>query len=162
MRTLVVLCLLSVSPVAAAAPAETEYAWLHGFDAHGREVTLGSLRGQVVVLTFVSKDTRDEGADINDELSKLAQTGKMSVLSVVDLEDVPGFAHGLARSKIAEADRSGLVHLVDDNGRLKQAFHVDPTREVTILVLDRAGAVRGRFTGEAGLAAATQLVEQLK
>ena len=48
---------------------------------------------QVVVLTFVSRDTREEGTDINDELAKLAHAGQMTVLSIVDLEDVPGFAH---------------------------------------------------------------------
>ena len=58
----------------------------------------------------------------------------------------------MAHSKIGEADRTGLLHLVDDKGSLKQAFHVDPTHEVTILVVDSEGAaLRGRFTGEAGL-----------
>jgi hypothetical protein len=144
------------------AVAQPQYAWLHGFDAHGREVTLGSLRGQVVALTFVGKDTRDEGKDINDELNELAEPNKMTVVSVVDLEGVPGFAHGTAMKKIAESDRTGLVHLVDDQGRLKQAFDVDPTKQVTILVLDREGAVRGRFDGEMSLVRAKKLIEQLK
>ena len=144
------------------AVAQPQYAWLHGFDAHGREVTLGSLRGQVVALTFVGKDTRDEGKEVNDELEGLAEPNKMTVVSVVDLEGVPGFAHGMAMKKIAESDRAGLIHLVDDRGRLKQAFDVDPAKQVTILVLDREGVVRGRFEGEMSVVQAKKLIEQLK
>jgi hypothetical protein len=153
---------VSYSVTSGVAQTGIEYAWLGGFDARGREIRLGSLRGQVVALTFVGRNTRDEGTDINDELVKLAEPGKMAVLSVVDLEDVPHFGHGTALSKIAESDRPGLVHLVDDTGRLKQAFRVDPTHKVSILVLDRNGGVQGRFEGEAGLADALRLVERLK
>jgi hypothetical protein len=165
---LTILCAINfiffgaVSYSVTAAVEQPQYAWLHGFDARGREITLGSLRGQVVALTFVGRKTRDTGTDINDDLSKLAEPGRMSVVSVVDLEDVPHIGHGTALNKIAESDRPGLIHLVDDHGGLKQSFSVDPTREVTILVLDRDGAVRGRFEGEAGLPAALKLIEQLK
>jgi hypothetical protein len=141
--------------------AQPQYAWLSGFDAQGRPLSLGSLRGQVVALTFVSRETRDEGTDINDDLARMAEPGKMTVLSVVDLESVPHFAHNTALHKIAESDRPGLVHLVDDAGSLKSSFGVDP-KHVTILVIDRNGAVRGRFEGEAGLPAAQRLIEQLK
>jgi hypothetical protein len=145
-----------------AAVERPEYAWLTGFDAHGKLINLSSLRGQVVALTFVAKDTREEGSDINEDLSKQAEAGKMTVVSVVDLEGVPRFAHNTALKKIAESDRVGLMHLVDDQGRLKEAFKVDPTRRVTILVLDQEGALRGRFEGEGGLPNAVKLVEQLK
>ncbi len=167
-KTLYLLCAITFFSFALAsyavtsAVAQPQYAWLHGFDARGREITLGSLRGQVVALTFVGKDTREAGKDINDELSELAEPGKMTVVSVVDLEGVPGFAHGTAMKKTAESDRPGLMHLVDDHGSLKQSFGVDPTKQVTILILDRDGAVRGRFDGEMGVIQAKKLVEQLK
>jgi hypothetical protein len=144
------------------AVAQPQYAWLHGFDARGREITLGELRGQVVAITFVGKNTRKEGTEVNEELGDLVEPGKMTLLSVIDLEGVPGIAHGMAMKKIAESDKPGMLHLVDDQGRLKQAFDVDPTKQVTILVLDREGAVRGRFDGEFGAIAAKKLVEQLK
>ena len=152
----------ALSYTVTAAVEEPQYAWLHGFDARGREITLGSLRGQVVAVTFVGKKTRDEATDINDDLAKQAEPGRMSVVSVVDLEDVPHFGRNTALNKIAESDRPGLVHLVDEAGRLKESFGVDPARQVTILVIDRDGAVRGRFQGEAGLPAALKLIEQLK
>jgi len=152
----------AVSYTVTAAVEEPQYAWLHGFDARGREITLGSLRGQVVAITFVGRHTRDEATYINDDLQRLAEPGRMTVVSVVDLEDVPHIGHNTALSKIAESDRPGLMHLVDESGRLKQGFGVDPAHRVTILVLDRDGAVRGRFDGEAGLPAALKLIEQLK
>jgi hypothetical protein len=167
-RVLAALCAITFISFALAAYSVTsaveqpQYAWLHGFDARGREISLSSLRGQVVALTFVGKDTRDEGKDINDELTELAEPNKMCVLSVVDLEGVPGFAHSSAMHKIADSDRTGLIHVVDDQGRLKQAFAVDPTKQVTILVLDRGGAVRGRFQGEMSLVQVKKLIEQLK
>jgi len=166
--SLFLLCVVAFLTCAAlsytvtAAVEEPQYAWLHGFDARGREITLGSLRGQVVAVTFVGKNTRDEATDINDDLSRLAEPSRMTVVSVVDLEDVPHLGRRTAMSKIAESDRPGLVHLVDSDGRLKQSFGVDPTRKVTILVLDRDGAVRGRFEGEAGLSQAVKLIEKLK
>jgi hypothetical protein len=166
--SLVLLCAVAfltcaaVSYTVTAAVEEPQYAWLHGFDARGRQITLGSLRGQVVAVTFVGRKTRDEATDINEDLARLAEPGRMTVISVVDLEDVPHFGHKSALQKIAESDRPGLVHLVDDDGRLKQAFSVEPARQVSILVLDRDGAVRGRFEGEAGLPAALKLIEKLK
>jgi hypothetical protein len=152
----------ALSYTVTAAVDEPQYAWLHGFDARGREITLGSLRGQIVAVTFVGKNTREEATDINDDLSRLAEPGRMTVVSVVDLEDVPHIGRHTALNKIAESDRPGLMHLVDNDGRLKQSFSVDPTHQVSILVLDREGAVRGRFEGEAGLPEAIKLIQKLK
>jgi len=144
-----------------AARAQGEHAWLHAYDAHGHSVSLGQYRGQVVALTFVGRKTRDVATDINDELAERAQPGRMTVLSVVDLEDVPSFGRHTALDKIAESDRPGLTHVVDGAGRLSQSFRVDPKQRVTILVIDKEGVVRGRFEGEAGLPAALRLIEEL-
>ena len=152
----------ALSYTVTAAVEEPQYAWLHGFDARGNQITLGSMRGQVVALTFVGRNTREEAEAINEELGRLVEPGRMSVISVVDLEDVPSIGHGMALHKIAESDRPGLIHLVDDAGRLKDAFHVDPTRRVSILVLDRQGQLRGRFEGEMQLPAAIKLIHELE
>jgi hypothetical protein len=144
-----------------AARAQGEHAWLHAYDARGRSVSLGQFRGQVVALTFVGRGTRDVATDINDELSSRAQPGRMTVLSVVDLEDIPSFGRHTALDKIADSDRPGLTHVVDGAGKLSQSFHVDPKHRVTIFVVDKEGVVRGRFEDEAGLPAALRLIEQL-
>jgi hypothetical protein len=156
------LAVLAIRSARSQAPPPVEYAWLSALDAHGRPVSLGDYRGQVVALTFASRETRDESTDINDELTELAKPGNMTVLSVVSLESVPGIGMGMARGKIAESDRPGLLHLVDEHGALKGAFHVEPKKDVDIFVIDRDGAVRGHFVGEAGLPAAVRLIKDLK
>jgi hypothetical protein len=149
--------------IAGAAAAERQFAWLRGWDGHGRAFDLASLRGQVVVLTFASKATRDEASDINDELIKHAVPGDVSVVSVIDLEDIPGFGYKTARKRIADADQPGLIHhLVDEHGALRRSFRVDPLHEVPIFVIGRDGAVLGQFTGEQGLPQALAMVERVK
>jgi hypothetical protein len=147
-----------------AEPALAEpYAWLQGWDAHGRAFDLASLRGQIVILTFGSKHTRDEASDVNAELAAHAIPGDVTVVSVIDLEDVPGLGHKTARKKIAESEQPGRIHyLVDEHGALRRAYRVDPMREVPIFVIGRDGAVLGQFSGDAGLDAALRLVERVK
>ncbi|HZS36372.1 MAG TPA: hypothetical protein VFF06_06080 [Polyangia bacterium] len=147
----------------AAAAADRQFAWLRGWDGHGRSFDLTSLRGQVVILTFASKNTRDEASDINDELTRHAVAGDVTVVSVIDLEDIPGFGYKTARKKIADADQPGIIHhLVDERGALRRSFRVDPLHEVPIFVIGRDGAVLGQFSGEEGLPQALALVERVK
>src|SRR5690242_15861138 len=120
MRKLVV-ALAVVCGLSSLARAEV---WLKSYDAHGRPVELRDLRGKVVALTFASKETRDEATEVNDELADLAGDDAV-VLCVVDLENVPDFGRGTARKKIAESDRPGLQHVVDEHGALPRAFGVD-------------------------------------
>jgi hypothetical protein len=83
------------------------------------------------------------------------------VVSIVDLVGVPSFAHGYARRKTAEADRQSCVrHLVDD-GALRERFGARPAERVDILVIDRAGGLRGHFAGERELEQALRLVDAL-
>ncbi len=142
--------------------AARQYAWLRGWDSHGRPFDLASLRGQIVLLTFAAKNTRDEATDINDQLAEKAKPGEISVVSVVDLENVPDYGHGVARKKIRESDQPGLHHLVDDNGALRRSFHVDPRKQVDIFVVGRDGAVLGHFVGESGVQEALKLVDSLQ
>lgn len=145
-----------------AAPAARQYAWLRGVDSRGQPFDLASMRGQIVVLTFASKNTRDEATDVNEQLAKHAAPGTVSVVSVVDLENVPDYGHDIARKKIAAADQPGLHHLVDDQGALRRSFRVDPRRQVDIFVIGRDGAVLGHFVGESGVEQALKLIETLK
>jgi len=154
----VALALAFLLAVTAGASAEV---WLKSWDAHGRPVELRDLRGKVVALTFASKHTRDEATEVNEELADLSDDDAQ-VLSVVDLEDVPDFGRGTARKRIAESDRPGLQHVVDERGSLPRAFGVDATRRVAILVIDKSGELRGRFDGLRDIQQAERLIEQLK
>jgi hypothetical protein len=156
MRTALVVAF--VFGLSSAATAET---WLKSWDAHGRPVALSDYRGKVVALTFAGKHTRDEATEVNDELSDLSGDDA-AVLCVVDLEDIPEFGKGTARKKIADSDKPGLQHVVDERGALPRAFNVDPRQHVSILVIDKNGDLRGRFDGLRELPQAEKLIKELK
>jgi hypothetical protein len=85
------------------------------------------------------------------------------VVSIVDLVGVPSLFHGYARRKVAEHDQEGRIrHLIDEQGRLRRAFQVQPDKRVDILVIDRGGALRGRYTGRQQLDEAIRLIDQLR
>jgi hypothetical protein len=158
-----VLGVVAALAAAAAAPSsanETLRVWLRGFDGRGQAFDLANVRGKLVALTFCSRFTKDEAAKVHGALT---QSGDVMVVSVVDFAGVPSFAHGYARRKIAEHDLTGrLVHLVDEQGGLKRAFQTDPERRVDIFVIDRDGALRGRFLGEKQVNDAIRLIQQLR
>jgi hypothetical protein len=136
--------------------------WLNGSDGHGNPFDLRSLRGQVVALTFTSRYTKDEGHKINEALAARVDRD-FAVVSVVDLAGVPSLFHNYAKRRIADAqDRGRIRHVVDENGRLKQSFGVDPDKRVDILVVDKDGSLKGRFSGESQLTEAQQLIDQLR
>jgi cytochrome oxidase Cu insertion factor (SCO1/SenC/PrrC family) len=135
---------------------------LHAHDAHGKPFTLESQRGKIVALTFGSKSTKDEVKEVNDALAK--HSGRdFEVVSVVDFEDIPDIAKGMARDKVAKSDRPGeLQHVVDPDGEMARSFHVDAKSHVDILVLDKRGVVRGRYDGKRGLADAEKKIAELR
>ena len=134
--------------------------WLKGWDGRGQAFDLQSVRGRFVALTFCSRWTKDEAAKVHGALSG---RGDVLVVSVVDFAGVPNFARGYARRKIAEHDQQGrILHLVDEQGGLKRAFQTDPERRVDILVIDRDGSLKGRFSGEKQVPDALRLIDQLR
>jgi hypothetical protein len=136
--------------------------WLNGADGHGRPFDLRSLRGQVVAVTFTSRYTKDEAHKINQALAARVDRD-FAVVTVVDLVGVPSLFHGYAKRRIADEENRGPVHhVVDENGHLKQSFGVEPDKRVDILVIDKDGSLRGRFSGEGQLTAAQQLIDQLR
>jgi hypothetical protein len=143
------------------APRASAEVWLKSWDAHGNAVELREYRGKVVALTFASRHTQEEATEVNDTLAENAGDD-YQVLSVVDMADIPDFGRGSARKRIAEADRPGLQHLVDDRSRLGRAFGTDPRKEVEILVIDKNGDLRGRFDGLRDLAAAQKRIDELR
>jgi hypothetical protein len=157
---LAVSALLGVQAGRAVAQPPRQYAWLHGWDSQGRPFDLRTLRGQVIALTFASKQTRDEAIDVNDELTRLVAPGRVALVSVVDLRDVPTYAYGTARKHIRDADQPGVVHVVDERGDLGRSFQVDPRRTVDIFVLGRDGEILGHFVGSAGVDEAMRLIQR--
>lgn len=149
-----------VAPAGAA--GGKQYVWLRGFDGQGERFDLGSLRGQVVALTFTSRATRDEATEVNQDLAAHAGRGQATVVSVVDFEGIPRFGRKTARKRMVKNDQPGrLVHIADEKSQLRGPFEVDPQERVDILVIDRSGALRGRFSG-GQVDQAIALMERLK
>jgi hypothetical protein len=132
-------------------------------DGEGQPYDLRSLRGQVVVLTFGSPATREELARINLMLEAQVRPRDVAVVSVIDFSTIPGLFHGYARRQVADSQRTQRVKLlVDERGSVRQPLRVLSDRVVHMLVLDRQGAVRGRFRGERELSEVLRLTAELR
>ncbi|HWE27265.1 MAG TPA: hypothetical protein VHB97_04645 [Polyangia bacterium] len=154
MRTLLAtaLTLLVAAPALADEPAIA--------DADGHPFALTASRGRPVALIVVSRYTRKDAERINDALTPLA--GNVEVITAVDFMGIPGLFHGYARRKIHEAQqRSPIRMLVDEHGQWRRFFGVAPDKRVDILVIDRAGTLRGRFAGPKEVHAALDLIRTL-
>lgn len=149
------LAVLVFSPRVARAE---ETVWLQSWDAHGRPFDLRSQRGRIVAITFASRHTRDEAAEVNDALVDKG----IEVVSVIDLADVPGIARGSAQKQVGAYDRATQINLLDNTGALAHDFHVAPMTRVDILIVDGNGALRGRYAGIGQLDQALQQIDLLK
>ena len=143
------------SPLRAQGPAVA----LQAADARGRRFDLASLRGNVVAVTFVSRYTRDEAARVHDALGA---RDDVKLVAVVDFVGIPGFVHGYARRKVAEADNEHIQHLLDEHGDLGRRFGARPDKRVDIFVIDRGGGMRGHFEGARQLDDALRLIDELR
>jgi hypothetical protein len=128
-------------------------------DGRGRVFDLAQLRGNVVAVTFVSRYTQDEAAEVNRALGTRSD---VKVVTVVDFVGIPGFVHNYARKKIAQADDGRVQHLCDERGELRRQFGAHPDRHVDIFILDRDGSVRGRFEGQQQLDGALRLLDDVR
>lgn len=151
---------LALVLVSATAFGQVPVVWLRGTDARGRVFDIERLRGQVVVVAFASRRTVRESKAIHERLAALVASGDVAVVSVVNLDGVPSLLAGYVRRRIGEAaERSRLVLIVDERGRLSRAFAAEGA---DILVIDRAGRLRGRFRGQAEVVGAVRAVEDAR
>ncbi len=158
MRARVATALALALAVGAATPVFAEEPSLP--DADGHPFALAASRGRPVALIVVSRYTRKDAERINDALTPLA--GRVEVITAVDFMGIPGLFHGYARRKIREAQARSPIHmLVDEHGQWRRWFGVRPDKRVDILVLDRAGLLRGRFAGPKEVHAALDLIRTL-
>ena len=166
-KFLAAVALVALVAVAAAPPvcardapiARTPLA-LHADDIHGHPFDLAALRGQIVVVTFSSRRTMKESQAINQRLDELVMPGRVAVVTVVNLAEVPSLFLGYARRRVAEATaNSRIAYLLDERGHLSRTLAVDAP---CILVIDRAGTVQGRFRGQAELDGVLRAVAGLR
>jgi hypothetical protein len=151
--------LLALAAPIRAAPAPS-VVWLRGTDAAGRPFDLERLRGQVVVLTVATRGTAGESKQIGMRLQGIVMNGEVAVVTVVNLDDVPFFALGYARRRVAqEAARSSMVILTDDRGKLCRALALSGS---DILIIDRRGQLQRRYRGAGQLDQALRTVDELR
>ncbi len=161
--TKLILVVLALAAGGVVRAQDRQVVYLRGQDGHGRAFDLQHTRGQVVALTFASRYTRDEADKVHNALLNHSADGDLVVVNVVDFMGIPGMFHGYARRKAAEHDQVGkIIHVVDEDGQLRRDFQVDPGKRVDIFVIDREGALRGRFTGAVQVDDAIRLVDQLR
>lgn len=154
----VVLILMTALTLPSIARAQGQVVALQAQDGRGRIFDLTALRGSVVAVTFVSRYTQDEGHKVNDALGS---RGDVKIVTVIDFMGIPGFAHGYARRKMAEAD-GRVQHLCDERGELRRRFSAHPDKHVDILIIDREGGLRGRFEGSRQLDEALHLLDEVR
>ena len=157
--TAALLATLIAAPALADGPARANEPTIA--DPNGHPFTLAASRGRPVALIVVSRYTRKDAERINVALTPLARRN-VDVITAVDFMGIPGLFHGYARRKIREAQtRSPIRMLVDEHGQWRRFFGVAPDKRVDILVLDRAGVLRGRFAGPKEVHAALDLIRTL-
>jgi hypothetical protein len=154
-----IIALATVSPVHLRADGRFI---LSGRDGRGHNFDISWLRGEVVAITFASRYTREQVSYVNEALLQHMRHGESEVITVVDLVGVPKIAYGYVRRRVAQADQLGRIrHLIDD-GRIRQQLQVRPEHDVDILVVDKQGVLRGRYSGGRQLGEALQLIEKLR
>jgi hypothetical protein len=130
-------------------------------DPNGAPYALAASRGRPIALIVVSRYTRKDAERINDVLTPIAGNN-VEVITAVDFMGIPGLFHGYARRKIREAQSHSRIRmLVDEHGQWRRWFGVAPDKRVDILVLDRSGMLRGRFSGPKEAHAALDLIRTL-
>ena len=130
-------------------------------DSHGAIWRVDAAHGRPVAIALTSRYSRREAERVNAVLEPLAG-GNATIVCIIDFGGIPSLFHNYARHKVAEAAaRSPIVFLVDEHSRLREPLHSHPERRVDILVLDGTGQLRGHFTGESQLSAATALLARL-
>ncbi len=158
---LLALTVAALAPRAAHAdPSEGTRVWLRAVTIDGRSLDLERLRGQVVVLTAATRATAGEAEQIAKRLHRLAKSGEAVVVTVVNLDDVPFFARGYARRRVAEAAAgSPSMVITDDHGGLCRSLAMQGT---DMMVVDQRGLLAGRFRGRRDLDRVEQTVEDLR
>lgn len=167
-RRIRVLLTLALALLGAAAGAQGTHPGprpvaLAGYQADGRLFHLEEARGRVVAVVLLSRRTSKPAAPVQDALGAMAKPGQVLVISVVDLMGIPSMFHGMARKRVlAGARGSPMLFLVDEEGTWRKYFGAQPDKRVDILVIDRAGHLRGHFIDQVQLGQAERLIGALR
>jgi hypothetical protein len=137
-------------------------------DVLGGPVRLGHGQERVAVVVFISKQSRDESAELLRRLDERVLNRPVDSIGVVDVARYSGFTRGIAERRLRQSlvdgrakrrerrlalgiDASAALvdrwHLIGDfNGAVLDAFGVErePVHPIAFVV-ERSGAVRGPY-----------------
>lgn len=160
---------LSVAPVKIEGPDPIRAA-----SSDGEWIQSDSLRGNVVVVTVVSRYTEKESYYVNWRLGTRLRDGDFRMITVIDFIGIPrfGFIYDYARKRILkETTRSNnelkqhgiapIKYICDMKEMLRRPLNADPRHRVDIIILDKTGEIRGHFHGAQQIDAAIKLIDQL-
>ena len=107
-------------------------------DQFGKTWELSALKNGVVVLVAANKVSgRAMGPWVDNLKSKYGT--KITLLGLMDLRGMPGFARGITRSRIKSETKDPLM--IDFDGPTSTAYQVNDKSPV-VVVIDRGGIVR--------------------
>ncbi len=159
MRNFIVCLLLLIAPSSFAEPIKIE-----GPNPKWEWIQSDHLRGQVLVITIVSRYTEKDSYYVNAKLGTRLKDKDLNMITIIDFIGIPhwGIIYDYARKRILkETANSPVKYICDTTDRLRTALHADPKHRVDIIVLDKAGEIRGHFFGVKDVDNAIKLIDEL-
>lgn len=99
---------------------------------------LQNLKGTVIVIVAANKNSGRAMGPWVDKL-KATYSGKIQLLGLLDLHDVPGIGRGIARSRIKDETKDPMM--LDFHGNTGKAYEVSSDYPV-VVVIDKSSVVR--------------------
>ena len=107
-------------------------------DQFNKTWDLSGLRGNVVVVLAATQESGRAMGPWMDNL-KNAYSGRVQILGLMDLHGIPGFARGIARSRIKKETNDPLM--IDFSGATARTYEASDNYPV-VTVIDKNGVVR--------------------
>jgi predicted transcriptional regulator len=112
-------------------------------DQFGKQWTLSGLAGNVTVLVAADRNSGRSMGPWVDTL-KNRYSGRIQILALMDLHDIPGIGRGIAKSRIRDETKDPVM--IDFHGTIAKAYGVNSKYPV-VVVIDKGSIVRAVQTG---------------
>ena len=141
----------------------------------GRQISLGTCKGNVLGMVFHGRETVQAVVEINTTVRPLyPDPSPVILVSVIDLSIVPRLLHGAVKPILEQAydqaareipkgyDPADYVFLLPDwNGAVTKAFKAKDTGKMAaVVVIDPQGQVVGSYQGPQPGPATLSLIQQ--
>lgn len=107
-------------------------------DQFGKQWNLSDLQNRVVVVVAADKHSGEAMGPWVDGL-KAKYSGKIQLLGLLDLHDIPSIGRGIAKSRIKNETSDPMM--IDFNGNTAKSYNVSSNYPV-VVVIDKTGVVK--------------------